>query len=87
LDAYEIMQERKRVYQLAFTSPAGEMVLEDLTRFCRGDDTCWRVDPREHALLEGRREVYLRIKRHLDLTTEQLLEIYANLKVAESESD
>jgi hypothetical protein len=29
-----------------------------------------------HAVLEGRREVWLRITRHLNLTTEQLYAIY-----------
>jgi hypothetical protein len=84
--AFEQMQERKRAYQLAFTSPAGIAVLEDLTRFCRGEVTCFDSDPRMHALLEGRRDVYLRIKRHLNLSTEQLLEIYAELRV-ETEGD
>jgi hypothetical protein len=74
--AFELIQERKRAYQLVFTGPSGQMVLENLAVFCRANESCFHADPRIHAVLEGRREVYLRIREHLDLTTEQLFEFY-----------
>lgn len=67
------LQERKRAYQLAFTSPAGEQVLKDLATFCRAKETCVVPGaPDMTNVLEGRREVYLRIQQHLELTPEQL---------------
>ena len=71
------LSRRKTDYQLALKSPAGQAVLIDLAKFCRADETCFHEDPRLHAVLEGRREVWLRIQRHLNLTNEQLYALYA----------
>lgn len=71
----EILSDRQRAYMLAFRSDAGAAVLADLAAFCRADETC--VVPGDRDLtyvLEGRREVFLRIKAHLDLTEDQLME-------------
>jgi len=59
-----------RAYAATFQkgSPETEMVLADLKRFCHADTPCWAEDPREHAMREGRREVWLRIQQHLKLT-------------------
>lgn len=65
--------QRKAAYQ-----GIPQDVLDDLAGFCRAERTCWAADARLHALLEGRREVYLRIKEHLELTPEQLLSLYSN---------
>jgi hypothetical protein len=51
-------------------------VLVDLARFCRAHESCYNPDPRIHALLEGRREVWLRIQQHAGLTGEQLMALY-----------
>lgn len=72
-----MLTDRKTAYQVAFGSQAGQAVLNDLMPFCRARDTC--VIPGDRDLtyvLEGRREVYLRIRDHLDLTPEQLVERY-----------
>lgn len=69
-------QNRKRAYQLAFTSPAGQQVLTDLASFCRAEETCVVPGDRDKTLvLEGRREVWLRIQQHLHLTDEQLVDL------------
>lgn len=73
----EFLRGRKRNYQLAFGGVQGQEVLRDLARFCRADDTCFNEDPRIHAVLEGRREVWLRIQHHLNLSSEQLAALYA----------
>lgn len=52
-------------------------VLDDLRGFCRADRSCWDPDPRVHAVMEGRREVWLRIQQHMELTEEQLLRLYS----------
>jgi hypothetical protein len=75
--AVELLRQRKAAYQLTFGGPHGEDVLKDLLPFCRGVTTCFHPDARIHAALEGRREVWLRIRNHLDRTPEELVEIYA----------
>lgn len=76
--AIDFLRLRKRNYQLAFSSPAGQAVMNDLATFCRAAETC--VVPGNHdrtLLLEGRREVWLRITEHLRLNQEQLFALYA----------
>lgn len=65
----------RRAYSHAFRSPSGNIVLADLAQFCRANDTCFDPDPRVHAAMEGRREVWLRIQEHLHLTPEQLVRL------------
>jgi hypothetical protein len=81
------LRRRKQNYQLAFMSPAGQEVLQDLIQFCRADRTCFDPDPRIHAALEGRREVWLRIQQHLGLTAEQLLVLYSGAKIQPTGDD
>lgn len=70
----DYLRRRKRDYSLTFNrmDPANVAVLNDLALFCRANKTCFHPDPRVHAVLEGRREVWLRITNHLHLTTEDL---------------
>lgn len=77
LKTFEFLRFRKRNYQLAFGQPAGQEVLIDLAKFCRADQSCFDPDPRVHAALEGRREVWLRIQQHLNLTPQQLTALYS----------
>jgi hypothetical protein len=57
-------------------TPFGQEVLADLAKFCRAHETCFHPDARAHAVAEGRREVFLRIQRHLNLSDEQLWQLY-----------
>lgn len=54
----------------------GDIVLADLAKFCRAGQSTFHPDPRVHALLEGRKEVWTRIVNHLNLSDEDLFEIY-----------
>ena len=74
----EFLGGRANSYRLTFsrTSPAARIVLADLAKFCRANETCFHADPRLHAVVEGRREVWLRIQQHLNLTPEELAELY-----------
>lgn len=74
---WDFLRRRKIDYQLAFKSPAGQGVLVDLARFCRADENTFHKDPRLSDVLVGRREVWLRIQKHLRLTPDQLYAIYA----------
>jgi len=73
-DALKYFGEQKTAYQLAFGSGGGSAVLEDLSIFCRGRETCVVPGDRDRTfVLEGRREVYLRIRDYLDRTPEELV--------------
>lgn len=71
-----LLFRRKQDYCLTFSGPVADRVLADLAKFCRGRESTFHEDARLHAVLEGRREVWLRITNHLDLTNEQLARIY-----------
>jgi len=77
-DWARILSDRKRAYQLVFNQEgAAQMVLDDFATFCRARETCVVPGDRDRTyVLEGRREAYLRIRDHLDLTVEQLVEKY-----------
>lgn len=81
-EALLVMTDRKRAYVFAFGTQAGKVVLDDLAGFCRAAETCivaekgQPVDRDRSFAAECRREVYLRIRHHLDETPEQLLERY-----------
>jgi hypothetical protein len=78
-EALAIFTDRKRAYVMVFAhdTPAHRAVMDDLTVFCRGKETCVVPGDRDKTfVLEGRREALLRIQDHLDLTPEQLLERY-----------
>ena len=72
--------QRKTAYHLVFRKdqPADMEVLADLARFCRANESCVVPGDRDRTLLlEGRREVFLRITQHLNLTPEQLYLLYS----------
>lgn len=73
---WDFLQARRTNYIRVFSSAQGDAVLRDLAKFCRADQTTFHTDPRLHAVLEGRREVWLRIQHHLQLTPEQLYALY-----------
>lgn len=77
-DVFDRCRERKKAYQLSLKSPAGQLVCQDLADFCRANETCV-VPGDEHLtwVLEGRREVWLRIQQHLNLTPDQLATLYS----------
>lgn len=51
-------------------------VLVDLAKFCRANESTFHSDPRIHAALEGRREVWLRIQEYLNLGAEEIIELH-----------
>lgn len=73
------VHSRKISYGLVFgpKTPDHVAVLKDLAAFCRAHETTFHPDPRIHAILEGRREVWLRIQNHLQLTPEQLYALFS----------
>lgn len=73
----QLLMRRRYVYQLTFRAPAAQEVLKDLARFCRAHESTFHENDRASALAEGRREVWLRIQNHLQLTPDQLWELYS----------
>lgn len=74
----DLLFSRQQAYQHTFNleSKFAEKVLEDLAQFCRANETAFHPDPRMHAVLEGRREVWLRIQNHIQLGSEDLWKLY-----------
>jgi len=67
-----LFSTRQQQYKQTFKGPVAQEVLRDLARFCRANVSTFHEDPRAHALAEGRREVWLRIQNHLQLTPDEL---------------
>jgi hypothetical protein len=75
--ARDWLSRRAQAYRIMFT-PDGvhsRRVLADLAKFCRANESTFHPDPRVEARLDGRREVWLRISQHLNLTDEQLFDL------------
>ncbi len=65
-------------YVFGLQNPANIEVLIDLARFCRANESCVVPGDRDRTLmLEGRREVWLRIQQHLGLTEDQAFSLYS----------
>lgn len=76
-EALKFFSERKTAYQVAFGSPAGKSVLDDLSPFCRAKESVIVPGDRDRTcLLGGRHEVFLRIQQYLELTPEQLVALH-----------
>jgi hypothetical protein len=61
-------------------------VLMDLAKFCRAHDSTFHQDQRTHAVLEGRREVWLRIQNYLELDIEEIYNLLHLMKLAHKQS-
>jgi hypothetical protein len=68
---------RQQAYQQVFSKESlfAQKVLADLAKFCRAHESTFNADPRVHAVLEGRREVWLRIEQQLKLHPDELWKI------------
>ena len=62
--------DKKRAYQGTFPKDglASSAVLADFAQFCHATTSTFSADPYVHALREGRREVWLRIQKYLNLS-------------------
>lgn len=71
----DFFTHRRQAYHAVFNpeSEATKTVLKDLCNFCRGESTTFHPDARAHAVLEGRREVWLRLQEHLNLSVDEFL--------------
>jgi len=78
---YEYIRQKGVSYKLAANDPAFQNVLIDLAHFCRASETCvvrdktGRIDEKATFVLEGRREVYLRLTAYTNLNSQELFRI------------
>lgn len=79
--ARSLLMTRRHNYVLTFGSPTGKTVLRDLAKFCRAHESTFHQDERAHAMAEGRREVWLRIQHHLQLSPDELWDLYDGRRV------
>ncbi len=69
---------RKASYYRSVFNPetvAASEVLRDLSVFCRAHEPTFHPDPRVEGILQGRREVWLRIQNYSHLKTDELVAI------------
>jgi len=76
-DAKVLLRSRKQAYETVFNPESVDVkiLLKDLAEFCRANSSTFHEDPRIHAMLEGRREVWLRIQKYLNTTPDELWEL------------
>jgi hypothetical protein len=76
--AKQWLRHRASAYRATFNTEERDtqVVLADLAKFCRADRSTFHPDPHVAARLDGRREVWLRLTQHLNLTTDQLYALY-----------
>lgn len=59
-------------YAKVFEGQHGQLVLADLNMFCRGDCSTFHENRSISDMLDGRREVFLRINDHTTLSFDEL---------------
>lgn len=74
---------RQGAYLDIFTGPRADTVLQDLANFCRAWKTTYTSEDRASYILEGRRQVWLRIQDQLRLTQDELWRLYRDPKLEE----
>lgn len=76
--AQELVTQRKAAYHRTFegTGVDGKAVMADLANFCRAHQSTFHPNPTVANRLDGRREVWLRIQQHLQLTDQQLWDLF-----------
>ncbi len=80
----DFLRSRKQAYKQVFCgqnedgSPSipGEVVLEDLAKFCHAHESAFQPDERTTLILLGRQEVFARIQHQLHMTDDQLYRLY-----------
>lgn len=82
------IRTKHQSYKQVFAGVQAERVLGDLARFCHMNTTTHVTgDPTDSALLEGRRQVFLRIQAMCNLTGEQIAAWESTVKAEEYEID
>ena len=68
----DALVQRQQAFRAAFDGPGGELMLKYMAMFCRAHESTFHPDPHVASKLDGRREVWLMIQEHLELSGEEL---------------
>lgn len=84
----EVLGWRKRAYQLCFpkNQRQSDVILKDLAMYCHINEECPHTDLLKIGEWHGRRNVFLRIQRHLYLSPEELFAIYSGVRTSNKET-
>lgn len=80
------LETRRHAYSRTFAGERGsspDIVIRDLAKFCRAHASTFSPDQRIHAVMEGRREVWLRIQQHMNMTPDELWQLYDGRDVSQ----
>jgi hypothetical protein len=79
-----LFKSRAHAYRMVFDekNQYTKTVLKDLAKFCRAHESTFHKDERQHAVLEGRREVFLRILEHLNLEADEFMALHRAKELA-----
>lgn len=78
----DFLFKRAAAYRSVFRpeGPHTRRVLADLALFCRANEPTFHKDARVEGILQGRREVWLRIQQHLNLSDGELWALFSGGK-------
>ena len=84
-----LLRHRSMSYRDVFLGHgrATDDVLHDLAKFCRAHESTFHTDQRVSDMLNGRREVFLRIAHNLNLSESQLWDLYGNKSIQSEPED
>ena len=68
-----------RAYQRLFKNSDGNTVIADLANYCAVNDTTYKGSTEHMLIMEGRRQVYLRIFGHTNLDAEEVFTLQRRL--------
>lgn len=73
-EAKSILGVRQQAYQQTFSADnmSAQLVLSDLAKYCRAGKSTFDSNSRTSAFLQGRKDVYERIQKYMQMTPEQL---------------
>ena len=74
--ARQFVFARQTAYRVTFRGPRADIVLKDLAKFCRANDSTFHPDARVSDVMIGRREVWLRIQQNLNLSSDDLWKMF-----------
>lgn len=82
-----LIRSRTFAYNQVFNrqSKYTHIVLKDLAKFCRAHEPTFHSNERIHAAMEGRREVWLRIKEYLELDENEIYQLHRVKDMAREE--
>ena len=76
---FEFWTQQKQAFNRAFM-PVDGPLMKDFIRFCRWKATIASPEPNLIYMMEGRRQVLIRVFQHLELDVEALAVLYPDME-------